>query len=111
MSNTGSRINKQEVKTVIAYIDKILDGAWNGKEAHLCDIGVVSPYRQQCSLITDELRRKNYESISVGTAEFFQGMEKKIMIISTVCSDDRLGFVKDERVRVYWNDIIIFKTI
>lgn len=82
------------------YIGKILNGNWNGREVVVNDIGVVSPYRQQCYFIQKECHRRGYGGISVGTAEIFQGQEKKIMIISTVRSDDQLGFVKDEKVSV-----------
>lgn len=80
------------------YIDRILDGQSIAKKIEMYEIGVVSPYRHQCSRITKECRRKGYNDIAVGTAEFFQGQEKKVMIISTVRTDNGLGFVKDERV-------------
>lgn len=100
-SSIGSSIfNKKEIDTVLFYIENFLNGNWNGREAVVNDIGVVSPYRQQCSLIQKECRRRGYEAISVGTAEIFQGQEKKIMIISTVRSDGQLDFVEDEKVSV-----------
>lgn len=40
------------------------------------------------------------EDVTVGTAEIFQGKEKPIMIISTVRSDGKLGFVAEERVSI-----------
>lgn len=62
------------------------------------DIGVVTPYRKQRHKIIQKLRRYNLEDVTVGTAEIFQGKEKPIMIISTVRSDGKLGFVYEERV-------------
>lgn len=83
---------------MLEYVDKLLNGRWNAREVMLSDIGIVSPYREQCNFIKDECRRKGYDQISVGTAEIFQGQERHIIIISTVRTDGDLGFVKDERV-------------
>lgn len=42
--------------------------------------------------------RKQFPDVPVGTAETFQGQEKKAIIISTVRTDNDLGFVSDQRV-------------
>ncbi|CAO1430032.1 unnamed protein product [Diamesa tonsa] len=36
-------------------------------------------------------------NIEIGTAEYYQGREKKIIIISTVKSKDGIGFLKSEK--------------
>lgn len=83
-----------EVQTVIDYI-KIFHEV-DGKSY---DIGVVSPYKEQCKQIIAECHKNGFENINVATAEEYQGQEKAIMIISTVRSgQETLGFVKDDRV-------------
>lgn len=64
------------------------------------EIGVVSPYAQQCKAIKESCRQNGFEKINIGTAEEFQGQEKSIMIVSTVRSrEENLGFIRDKRVR------------
>lgn len=62
------------------------------------DIGVVSPYRKQCEDLSKALGERQLNKITVGTAENFQGQERLVIIISTVRSDGKLGFLKDKRV-------------
>lgn len=47
-------------------------------------IGVVTPYKLQCKKIRQKCDRKNYKDITIGSAEVFQGQERKVMIMSTV---------------------------
>lgn len=62
------------------------------------DIGVVTPYKSQHENLVERLHRAhNWTGILIGSAEVFQGKERKIMIISTVRSD-RLSFVSEPRV-------------
>lgn len=96
--NSSSFYNMKEIETVMRYIIELLDGKWNNEEVSLNDIGVVSPYRKQCDKIQALCRNKGFETLTVGTAEVFQGQEKKIMILSTVRTDGTLGFLKDKRV-------------
>lgn len=95
-SKTGSFFNKEEIEIVMFYIGTILNGIWNTQAGH---IGVISPYKSQCDLIKGECQQLGYDGISIGSAEFFQGQEKKVIIISTVRSDNELGFLNDEKVR------------
>lgn len=53
------------------------------------EIGVVSPYKLQCKKIRDECDKNKFADVTIGTAEVFQGQEKKIMIISTVRTGKR----------------------
>lgn len=48
------------------------------------DIGIVSPYKLQCKKIRQKCDRNHYNDITIGTAEVFQGQERKVMIMSTV---------------------------
>lgn len=62
------------------------------------DIGVVTPYRRQCQIISRLCRNLGYIGITIGTAEVFQGQERPVMIISTVRTGGILGFVNSEQV-------------
>ncbi|KAJ3067726.1 hypothetical protein HDU98_009060 [Podochytrium sp. JEL0797] len=50
------------------------------------DFGVISPFRQQVKLIRELLRNRNLAAVDVGTVEDYQGMERRIILISTVRS-------------------------
>lgn len=55
----------------------------------LDEIGVISPYRKQCSLIRRWLEDQGWGDIDVGTVEVFQGNEREAIVISTVRSQKR----------------------
>ena len=68
-----------------------------------CDIGIISPYNRQVSLIREKLVKKrllpqprlgqkNANEIVVGSVDKFQGDEKEVIILSTVRSEG-LGFL------------------
>lgn len=92
---------------VIEYIKKLLknDGKIK-KSVTQSHIGVVTPYKLQCKKITRACHQNNFNDITIGTAEVFQGQEKPIMIVSTVRTGGLLGFVNDPRVR---NNVLRFK--
>lgn len=83
-----------EADVVISIIEQLLDS-----KISLRDIGIVSPYKKQCDVISEKLRQLGHHNAAIGTAEKFQGQERGIMIISTVRTDGHLGFVSDARVR------------
>ena len=67
-----SYFNEMEVSAVINWIKKLTASNWDGK--HISKgIGVVSPYKNQCSKIRNELINNGFDGITVGTAEVFQG--------------------------------------
>lgn len=85
---------------IIDYIKQLLGNDDLSKvKVTQSDIGVVTPYKLQCKVIGRECRKNGFTNITIGTAEVFQGQEKPIMIVSTVRTGGRLGFVKDPRVR------------
>lgn len=86
--------NLAEVLSVIGWITKLI----KIENVLLKDIGVVSPYKKQCDLIRQHLTNSGLEGITVGTAETYQGQERKIMIISTVRTGHDLGFITNEKV-------------
>ncbi len=79
----------------MAYIRTLLNA--NNNQLKQSDVGVISPYRLQCEFIRLTCKRHGFPDITVGTAEKFQGQERKVIIASTVCSrDGALGsFVSD----------------
>lgn len=94
-----SLFNEKEISMVVHYITKLLNYKQKGKSVESSDIGVVTPYKLQCDRISQMIRIRGFQGITVGTTEMFQGQEKPIMIMSTVRSNGRkLGFVKDPRV-------------
>lgn len=100
-SNRGdsSKFNLVEQTVVLSYIEKLLNGKWNGREVGLEQIGVVSPYSKQCSMIKNKCDERGYDRITVATAEIFQGQERHVMIVSTVrCGGNEMGFVANALV-------------
>lgn len=87
-----------EIRKVVEWIVKLLKTKFDDKEVFLSDIGVISPYKQQCQLIREQLINNDLDGITVGTAEIFQGQERRIIIISTVRTNNELGFVSNEEV-------------
>lgn len=87
-----------EVGSVMEFIEKLI--RIEKYQITQTDIGVVSPYKLQCNIIRKHCKKKGYEDIRIGSAEEFQGQERKVIIISTVRSGNRtLGdFVKNPQV-------------
>jgi senataxin len=65
------------------------------------NIGVITPYRKQVIAIKRALGEcfgnKWLKDVEVNTVDGFQGREKDAIIISTVRSNDQIGFLKDIR--------------
>lgn len=92
--NSTSFYNEEEAETVINWVRKLLDRSVYGMEVSCGDIGIISPYNRQCEVIKEDLYNNGYEAISVGSAEVFQGQERRVIIISTVRTENGdLGFV------------------
>lgn len=90
-----SSYNQKEVELVMFYVNMLLRIGINGQKVKPEDIGIVSPYKAQLSKFAEALR--NQKGVEIGTAEYYQGREKKIIIISTVKSRDGVGFLKSEK--------------
>lgn len=88
----------EEIHEVMAFIRTLLHDNDQLKQS---DIGVISPYRLQCEFIKLTCKQNGFKEITVGTAETFQGQERKVIIASTVCSrNEALGsFVSDPQVK------------
>lgn len=90
-----SSYNEGEIKMVRFYVDLLLKVGVDGVKVLPQDIGIVSPYKAQLNMLRDDLRHE--KDVEIGTAEYYQGREKKIIIISTVKSRDHVGFLKSEK--------------
>ena len=66
-------------------------------------IGIITPYDAQKRIIIKNLQKTyneiNYDSLTIDTIDGFQGMERDLIIISLVRSNDdgKIGFVNDPR--------------
>lgn len=108
----SSHFNTKEIDVVIEWVKKLLSAKrWKGRKVCLSDIGVVSPYKEQCLQIREELENNGFGGIVVGSAEVFQGQERRIMIISTVRTGNELGFVNNEQVIFQQLNNFIFSAI
>ncbi|XP_055301141.1 putative helicase mov-10-B.1 isoform X2 [Sitodiplosis mosellana] len=99
-STEFSWYNDQEIEEVIKVIKQLLPKGSQQKglrKITQTDIGIVTPYRKQRHRLAQKLRYLNFDEVTVGTAEVFQGKEKPVMIISTVRSNGQLGFVGEPR--------------
>ncbi|XP_055301201.1 putative helicase mov-10-B.1 isoform X2 [Sitodiplosis mosellana] len=82
--NETSSYNLEEVNAVMELIAKLLKN-----DVDKSDIGIVSPYKLQCRKIRQECNKMKYIDITIGSAEVFQGQERKVMIMSTVRAGQR----------------------
>ena len=81
-SQGGSWINPKEATAVKQVIHELKSNPKNNS----LEIGVVTPYRKQADLITDELTKEGLiAGVSIGTAHIYQGQEKDIMIFFYRC--------------------------
>lgn len=104
----------KEVHAVIKLIKSLVGSVVNNREVACSDIGIVSPYKLQCKILIQYCQRLNYTDITIGTAEVFQGQEKRIMIVSTVRTGGVLGFVKCHRVSLiqyFFRQVILLNII
>ena len=90
-----SSFNEGEIKMVRFYVDLLLNVGVAGQKVDAKDIGIVSPYKAQQNKLIFELR--HHKGVEIGSAEYYQGREKKIIIVSTVKSGDKVGFLKSEK--------------
>ncbi|KDQ06708.1 hypothetical protein BOTBODRAFT_244447 [Botryobasidium botryosum FD-172 SS1] len=101
--HSPSYFNPDEASLVKDYVCKLrTDSRLGLDDSH---IGVIAPYSAQCGKIRTILRQQ-YSGITVGSAEQFQGQERRAIIISTVRSSREeiefdlrhtLGFVANQR--------------
>lgn len=92
---------------MVRYVEDLLKGGPSREPVQQKDIGILAPYIRQVYKLKAKLKHKTWENIEVGTAETFQGREKRVIIVSTVRSNRnlleldsklKLGFVADAKV-------------
>lgn len=83
---------------MLDYVEELQRLRINGKYIIYSDIGIVTPYSQQCSEIRQRIHARGYKDITVGSAEVYQGQQRPVIIISTVRTGNDIGFVNDAKV-------------
>ncbi|CAH6720232.1 DNA polymerase alpha-associated DNA helicase A [[Candida] jaroonii] len=85
----NSKYNEHEIVLVKKHLEKLINLGIKPQ-----DIGIISPYNAQVSLL-----KKQLEGIEISTVDGFQGREKEVIIITLVRSNDNgeIGFLKDRR--------------
>lgn len=79
--NNPSWFNRFEVSKVVEIINEL-----DRLNINETDIGVITPYRQQATKISEVLVNYDIYDIKVGSVEQFQGQEREIIIVSSVRS-------------------------
>ena len=100
-----SRMNVSEAELTLATLQRYFEKI--GKERLLeenVDVGIISPYKAQISLLRRMVRRDSYwkpfrRLITINTVDGFQGQERDVIVISLVRSNDEgnIGFLRDLR--------------
>lgn len=102
-----SRLNIKEIDAIERLCEQ-METAWQPQIAAgepPKEIGIITFYGAQLNAIQDRIELEKFPSLSIrtGTVDIFQGMERPVIIVSTVCNNSRgdIGFAKEpERVNV-----------
>ncbi|MBD0393081.1 MAG: DNA helicase, partial [Microcoleus sp. C1-bin4] len=102
-----SRLNVKEIDLIERLCEQ-MEAAWRPKVAGgepPKEIGIITFYGAQLNAIKDRIEPEKFPALSIrtGTVDIFQGMERPVIIVSTVCNNNRgdIGFAKEpERVNV-----------
>lgn len=90
-ANSPSWFNPIEGAAVVQHVESLLRHRGSGVTQR--DIGVIAPYHRQKTKLRNEFARRGWNEVTVGTAEEFQGAERRVIIITlTRSSPDRLNF-------------------
>ncbi|CAL8367022.1 unnamed protein product [Lota lota] len=84
--DSTSFFNGYEVAILMRYLTELLDNVPPG------DIGLIAPYRKQVEKINTAVKitfRRCMAELKVGTVEEFQGVRKRVILLSTVRSSSR----------------------
>jgi ATP-dependent RNA/DNA helicase IGHMBP2 len=103
---TRSSFNKEEANLLFQHFDAYIQMIQlHGELEGVTNIGIISPYKAQVSLLQDlfderlaaspELKQK----VAINTVDSFQGQERDIIYISMVRSNEKgeIGFLADTR--------------
>lgn len=94
-----SSFNYGEIDILVDYVEELLETEFDSKLLTQNDIGVITPYLAQLARLKKALQP--WPDIEMGTAEYFQGREKRVILISTVKSGGGIGFLRNERVKSF----------
>jgi len=103
---TKSSFNKEEANLLFAHFDDFLKLVeLNGGSDLISNMGIISPYKAQVSLLQDQFDEKYIDSpefknkVTIQTIDSFQGQERDIIYISLVRSNEKgeIGFLSDIR--------------
>jgi regulator of nonsense transcripts 1 len=99
VDSNGSKCNVREAQAVVGLVLQLLRAG----EIIKSQIAVISPYSAQTRTIKGMLIKafapQALEGLRIDTVDGFQGMEKEVVIVSTVRSNGRgtVGFLRDYR--------------
>ncbi|XP_046486556.1 putative helicase MOV-10 [Neodiprion pinetum] len=103
-SNSPSIYNMAEINVIMVYLENLIGTKLGNRKLEQKDIGIITPYKLQRNKIHQELEKRNWDEISVGTVEIFQGQERDVIIMSTVRSlmvkhngREHLGFLSNPK--------------
>jgi superfamily I DNA and/or RNA helicase len=102
---TTSTYNQEEVNLLIRHFNDYIYQLEAMTMIHdVRDIGIISPYKAQVSLLREALKNglgtgRISEILSINTVDSFQGQERDIVYISLVRSNEKgeIGFLSDIR--------------
>jgi ATP-dependent RNA/DNA helicase IGHMBP2 len=103
---TRSSLNKEEANLLFRHLDDYLQQLeLHGGLEKIANIGIISPYKAQVSLLQDLFDEKYADSpdlsrkVAINTVDSFQGQERDIIYISMVRSNEKgeIGFLADTR--------------
>ena len=81
-----SKVNMKEAELISLIINKLTELLDNNLKPN--SIGVVSPFKAQCSEITKRISNELSKYITIDTVERFQGSERDFMIYS-ICANNK----------------------
>ncbi len=102
---TLSTHNREEAELLFSHFEKYLaELEYSGKIKSLKNIGIISPYSAQVSVLKDIMQNKQFADYvvsrtAVNTVDSFQGQERDVIYISLVRSNSEgnIGFLSDIR--------------
>ncbi|EGT49719.1 hypothetical protein CAEBREN_11951 [Caenorhabditis brenneri] len=87
----GTSCGNTHEKDLVMDLLKVLTADYNGYKLQESDIGIISFYKAQTSVLTDALRKKG---VKCGTVDSFQGSEKEVIILC--CTNETItDFMQD----------------
>lgn len=87
----GTSCGNSHEKHLVMDLLKVLTTDYKGYQLHESDIGIISFYKAQTSVLTDALRGRG---VKCGTVDSFQGSEKEVIILC--CTNETItDFMQD----------------